>query len=74
MSFRCGGSDGLASALSKSSAVKYFVSQLPDGSIGKNSMQSMLCCNIMIMWSLRQWFNFCTCKVPAWVVSAYYTC
>lgn len=44
MSFRCGGSDGLASALSKSSAVKYFVSQLPDGSIGKNSMQSMLCC------------------------------
>ena len=34
MSFRCSGSDNLASALKQSSAVEYFVSQLPDGQIG----------------------------------------
>ncbi|KAL0045661.1 hypothetical protein WJX82_000904 [Trebouxia sp. C0006] len=33
MSFRCSGSNDLASALKQSSAVKYFVSQLPDGQI-----------------------------------------
>ena len=34
MSFRCSGSDNLASAFKQSSAVEYFVSQLPDGQIG----------------------------------------
>lgn len=33
MSFRCSGSDNLASALKQTSAVEYFVSQLPDGQI-----------------------------------------
>lgn len=41
MSFRCG-SDGLTSALSKSSAVVYFVSQLPDGNIGKKSEHAVM--------------------------------
>lgn len=40
MSFRCGGSDDLPSALRRSSAVEYFVSQLPGGSIGEH----LTCC------------------------------
>lgn len=55
MSFRCGGSDGLTSALSKFSAVEYFVSQLPDGNIGKNRSTLHRKCFVAHMWyALRQ--------------------
>ena len=37
MSFRCDGPDDLTSALSRSSSVQYFISQLPDNSIGKQN-------------------------------------
>ncbi len=42
MSFRCSGSDNLASALKQSSAVEYFVSQLPDSQIGTHFSRDCL--------------------------------
>ena len=69
MSFRCGGSDGLTSALSKSSAVEYFVSQLPDGNIGKNSIER----NAALQISCAMVLTLHSQSVGS-VVSANYTC